>query len=150
LVNTLEALEFPRTYWIYSKEPATAYLPVGSATLSHDSHGLSQTPPATYYGFIQSGADFAPETGMRLTAEIDDIVCGESVVVLYAGQMAYSIQVQAESGGLCGRSGKTVVFRVGDQILPGTELAWDNSQAWYHPLSVGGLQNSVFLPMQIR
>ena len=49
----------------------------------------------------------------------------------------YKLQVMAENvvgePNGCGASGKNIVFKVGDSVMPSNHV-WDNSQAWLHSL----------------
>ncbi|MGB0385943.1 MAG: FG-GAP-like repeat-containing protein, partial [Ardenticatenaceae bacterium] len=135
LVNDLTHLEREKSYWLYATEHITLY--VGSGEASRMSSNNIQLPPATFYGWVTPSASFSPSVGMTVTARIDGNVCGQTTIVELDGQLAYNLQVIAENiagpPNGCGASGQNIAFEVGDSVIDQQE--WDNSQAWFHPLT---------------
>jgi hypothetical protein len=135
LVNDLTHLEFGHSYWIYATEAITWYLGVPNNRMA--SQGI-QLPPATFYGVLTPTASFTPTVGMAVRARINGNICGETTIEEWNGQLAYKLQVQAENligdPNGCGASGRNILFEVGDWLIE-QEQAWDNSHAWFHPLT---------------
>ncbi|MFZ4663362.1 MAG: FG-GAP repeat domain-containing protein [Caldilineaceae bacterium] len=162
MVNTLRRLDYGKGYWIYATQAVVLYLGIGSASVEEtaDENDLTSAPlaPATYYGWITPSASFTPTIGMTVTALIDNVVCGETSITTIEGQLAYALAVAAddagdESGG-CGVSGKNVIFKVGDTMLP-QGVAWNNAQANFWPLTdmiPDGIErpNRIYLPLANR
>jgi hypothetical protein len=75
---------------------------------------------------------------MTVTALIDNVVCGETSITTIEGQLAYALAVAADDAsdenGSCGVSGKNVIFKVGDTLMP-QGVAWNNAQATFWPLT---------------
>jgi hypothetical protein len=93
---------------------------------------LAQGPPgvpATYYGAVTAGPDFAVTAGMTVTARVDGTLCGQDQTLSSNGQIIYGLLVQAEGpyhyG--CGSSERAVTFWVDSQEMA-PMLFWDNSQ----------------------
>jgi hypothetical protein len=162
MVNTLRRLDYGKGYWIYATQAVVLYLGIGSASVEEtaDENDLTSAPlaPATYYGWITPSASFTPTIGMTVTALIDNVVCGETSITTIEGQLAYALAVAVddagdESGG-CGVSGKNVIFKVGDTMLP-QGVAWNNAQANFWPLTdmiPDGIErpNRIYLPLANR
>ena len=65
------------------------------------------------------------------------------------GKLAYKLQVAAEAvGNPCGAPGRLVRFYANGTLLPLNSVAWDNRQAWFHPL--GPPNNPIYLPLVVR
>ncbi|MGB0385898.1 MAG: FG-GAP-like repeat-containing protein, partial [Ardenticatenaceae bacterium] len=140
LVNDLTQLEFGHGYWIHATDAITLYLGVAeSASNRSQSSSQLSLPPATFYGWVTPSASFTPTLGMTVMAHIDGNLCGQTTIEELDGQLAYKLQVLAEtiSGepNGCGESGKNIVFEVAGSVTE-DEQAWDNRQASFHPLSV--------------
>lgn len=92
-------------------------------------------PPATYYGPVLAGSGFTPAAGMSVTAYIGSMLCGQTQTMLDAGQVVYSIQVEADDPLMtgCGAAGRVITFWVETQVMTPTAL-WDNSHPHYLPL----------------
>ena len=147
LVNTLDSLEFGRSYWLYATRVITPYLGVPGGGALAATTGELELPPATYYGPVQPGDGFQPAVGMPVTAWVGGVLCGSSSLVAPAGELIYAIQVAADTGNGCGAASRPVVFRVGGTLLPAFSPVWDNRQAWYYPL---GAVQSIYLPVVTR
>jgi hypothetical protein len=149
LVNTLEQLEFGKGYWLYATEEITAYLGVAGSSSALDTAN-QQFPPATYYGYLLPYEGFQPTAGMSVTAWVDGVNCGEGSVRLLDGQLAYTIQVEAEnSTGECGNEGKSITFEVGSWPVA-QRPQWDNSQAQFLTLGTLATTRPVYLPVITR
>jgi hypothetical protein len=154
LVNTLSDLEFTKAYWLYATEPVTLFLAPELPTAQLSVSGNVQSPPATYYGWVVPTDEFTPTLGMSVTAWINGNLCGEATIESLDGNLAYTLQVEAENSlGMpkgCGVSGRTVQFRVGEWLMD-YSLLWDNSQAWFHSLdSIAPDSYSLYLPLVVR
>ncbi|MCB0032859.1 MAG: hypothetical protein KDE51_02475, partial [Anaerolineales bacterium] len=148
LLNTLEQLEFGKGYWLYATEEITAYLAVAGSNSSLDVAN-QQFPPATYYGYLLPYEDFQPTVGMSVTAWVEGVNCGEGSVESLNGQLAYTIQIQAEDvSGNCGAAEKAVTLQVGSWTVAQRPY-WDNSQAQFLTLSTLATTRPVYLPMII-
>jgi len=101
-----------------------------------------------YFGWIVDG-DFTPNVGDMVDALIDGTVCGTATVFELDGNLAYRINVLAETlfgdPNGCGTDGATVNFRVDGQPLSDT-VSWENSMAWYLPLTTTD-ESNIYLPL---
>ena len=84
-------------------------------------------PPATVYGFVTGQDGNSLREGMTIRAKIGNVVCGESQLQRWQGQLAYVIQVKADSGDGCGKIGRTINFEIEGQPLSFI-ASWDNRQ----------------------
>jgi hypothetical protein len=143
LVNQLTHLEYRRVYFIHATQAITLYFGVADPDRPSDIQVSSVTqpavlaPPATYYGWITPTATFTLTSEMRITAEINGILCGEAPVLFLEGRPVYVLQVAVGSSreGRCGELGSTVVLKLDGQIIH-LRLPWDNRQAWFEPLTI--------------
>lgn len=98
-----------------------------------------ETPPATFYGWVIPMTTFEPTIGMTVTAMIDNATCGTTTITELDGQLAYTIQVVAESvfdaPNGCGTAERRVDFVIDGHMMDGSPL-WDNRQAQFHPLTM--------------
>ncbi|HSH01741.1 MAG TPA: FG-GAP-like repeat-containing protein [Anaerolineae bacterium] len=137
LVNDLDDLQFGFGYWLYATEPITLFLGVpidSSNSLMDTSASLFSFPPMTLFGPVTGTPTFTPTAGMAIDAYIDGVLCGTGNIVDWNSQLAYKLQVKANSGDGCGTNGVTVTFRLDGELMIGNEFSWDSSQAQYHPL----------------
>ena len=107
--------------------------------------------PAEFYGWVLPLGGISPTVGLRITAEIDGVLCGETAIETIDGQPAYHIQVAsklAEETPLCGEPGKRVTFKVATMSAAQTAL-WDNTQTQQVDLGDGGVGKvrSIYLPL---
>jgi len=161
LVNDLKTLEAENVYWIYAIRRTTPYIRVPSEEDTIASGNNLELPPATFYGWITPTTTFLPQEGDIVTALIDGRVCGTGTVSKFAPppgtgphhvylplvtngagsssqfreRLIYKIQVSADIGNGCGVRGRTITFKVGNQIMP-NDHPWGNNQACYHSLGV--------------
>ena len=148
-LNDLTEIAFSEVYWVYATEAVTPYI---SLPEEGAMRGLNvSSPPATYYGWVSSTAQFTPTVGMGISATVNGQLCGHGVVTdtVGTGQLAYKVQVAADVGDGCGALGQTVVFYINGQRMA-HDTPWDNSQAWYHPLYNIALEPTmytVYLPL---
>ncbi|MFN8440661.1 MAG: VCBS repeat-containing protein [Caldilineaceae bacterium] len=145
LVNTLQTLQFGHNYLIYATQVVTPYIGVVgdgqeasvAAVLALDSQGIGGAiatvsdeliaPPATFYGFVTGRDGNVLREGMTIQAQIGGVVCGDSQLQSWQGQLAYVIQVKADSGDGCGKIGRTIRFAIEGQPASFT-ATWDNRQ----------------------
>ncbi|MBN1148944.1 MAG: hypothetical protein JXA78_16910, partial [Anaerolineales bacterium] len=152
-VNDLYELEFGHGYWISVTQAITLYLKGASEEPLAPMDAIGGFPPSTYYGEVLAGDGFTPGVGMPVTAWVGGKLCGQGATRLVVGKIVYVVDVLADGwGGAagCGAPGKTVTFKVGEQIMQIT-AAWDNRRLWnldlYPP---GGPLLRVFLPLVRR
>ena len=144
LVNTLDYMTSLQTYWIYALTNTVPYIKPLEETRSL-LRGV-QIPPTTFYGWVTpTNGVFTPTLGMQITAEINGTTCGQTTIEALDGKLAYSLQVMSESivgDGFeqCGANGRLINFRVEDQLV-GQSCRWDNSHAWYYPLTTTPIVN---------
>ena len=154
-VNTLHALEYAHSYWIYATQPVTLYLGVGSPSASVVSSNVAESmaadaplAPATYYGWITPSTGFTPTVGMRVSGGIDGVLCGETTIQLLDGKLAYILQVPASNPTAaslpCGARNKEIVFRVDHWFMDHNHV-WDNSDAWLQPLNLVRQNNTTMM-----
>jgi hypothetical protein len=146
LVNDLAEFAFGNAYWIYATQAVTPYL--GVPTASRPVAAVPNLLPATYYGWVSASPGFTPTVGMELTAWVNGILCGQGEVVELGGELAYKIQVSADTGDSCGVVGRATTFEVDNGIRLGSTL-WDNRQAWFLPLPYTG-SGRLYLPIITR
>lgn len=146
-VNDLGELVFGGVYWIYMLDAAEPFFglpelpgdaaPEGLTALEALSgpDAADEMPPATHYGWVTASPGFTPAAGMPVVGTVGGVVCGQTTVQDWAGQLAYKLQVSAASDTEpgCGQAGDTVVFSVDDQIMV-EAAAWDNTMTHYVPL----------------
>ncbi|HSJ55908.1 MAG TPA: VCBS repeat-containing protein [Anaerolineae bacterium] len=146
LVNDLHALSFGHGYWITISQAIT--LSLEPPTDVQIKATLVPRPPATYYGQVLAGHDWAPAEGMPVQAWIGGHACGASETArLAGGQIAYAVQVLADEGGAtlgCGAPGRLVRFTVDGRSVPGS-VAWRDHQAWLLDLAPGPTR--AYLPL---
>ena len=151
-VNELRQLEYARGYWIQiqATAPITLYLGGGSDVTAAGAANLLD-PPATYYGPVVAGRDFAPAAGMPVRAYVNGHLCGRGETQKIAGQIVYAIDVDAGSGGTggCGVAGRLVQFEVGGQRM-NVSASWDNDQVHRLPLNPDSPPRILHLPMLMR
>jgi hypothetical protein len=160
-VNDLNELRFGESYWISLTQVITLQLNGGaaSALMAHDEpegsvgpsgfDGNVQSPPATYYGVVQSGFNFTPAPGMPVTAWINGRPCGQGKTLQVNGEIVYTLNVFADGpGGAagCGVPGRAVMFKVGDRSMSPV-VAWDNNQL--REVSLSGVHR-VYLPVILK
>lgn len=159
LVNDLRQMELGHAYWIYATAATDLFWGVGPAVTASQVAAAASAPaaPASYYGWIASDATFAPAVGMRVTATIDGVVCGETTVQLVNGQLGYVIRVAAndpqDALPTCGGAGKALTFTVGDQPMAQT-ASWNNQAVQFLALgqtvgvnAVPVQPNQLYLPL---
>jgi len=125
-VNDLGQLEFAKSYWINVSQSITLQV-TGSGPQPALGAAALPSPPATFYGAVQSGLGFTPAAGMVVTAWIGGNACGQGKTLLVSGQVMYTINVLPEgTGGAagCGAPGRTITFKVGAQTMT-TTAPWD-------------------------
>ena len=146
-VNELRQLEYARGYWIQATEAITLYLSGGGVVTAAGTTNLLD-PPATYYGPVSAGRDFAPAAGMPVRAYIDGRLCGQGETQVVDGQIVYTIDVDAGSGGSggCGVAGRPVQFVVGAQRMNGS-ASWDNDHVQRLALDPAAPPRIFYLPM---
>ncbi|MCB0190228.1 MAG: hypothetical protein KDE31_38410, partial [Caldilineaceae bacterium] len=156
-VNTLHALDYGSVYLIHitATVPVTPYIGIGDSASA--AQALSQ-PPATYYGPLLADAPLSD--GSRITALIDNVVCGVGTVSApppgIAAANIYVIQVRADSGDGCGAAGKALTFRIDNVIWePSESLLWENAGAHLVPLAIVNAQGvspqeQIYLPLVVR
>jgi hypothetical protein len=139
-VNDLEWMEFGHGYWVQATQVITIYM---SAPTMLEAPAVP-LPPATFYGTVQEGMNFAPVAGQTVLARIGSQVCGQGVTRLEGGQVVYVVKVAGEgevSG--CGVTGRPVSFEVGGKRMS-TVGEWDNSRLWLLNLDP---THRLFLPL---
>ncbi|MCB0034776.1 MAG: hypothetical protein KDE51_12175, partial [Anaerolineales bacterium] len=136
-------------YWLYATADITAYF--GVAGLNTTLHVANQVlPQATYYGYVRPNDGFQPTAGMIVTAWVDGVYCGQGVLQMLDGQLAYIIQIQAENRmGDCGTAGKLVTFQINGRTMA-QQPEWDHSQAQFVDLSTLAKTRPVYLPVITR
>ena len=146
-VNELRQLEYARGYWIQATDAITLYLGGGGDAPAAGTANLLD-PPATYYGPVSAGRDFAPAAGMPVRAYIDGRLCGQGETQVVDGQIVYTIDVDAGSGGSggCGVAGHPVQFEVGAQRMNGS-ASWDNDRVQRLALDPAAPPRLLYLPM---
>ena len=141
--NDLSELRFAEAYWIHLSQAVTLTLGGGEKRAPH-SPGAFPWPPATFYGQALPGASFVPAAGMTVNAWVNGTLCGQALTELYAGQVVYDINVNADtpfSPG-CGAEGRRIRFQVDGRWANAAPL-WNNDRAWELPLA---FDYRVFLP----
>jgi hypothetical protein len=147
-VNDLNALSFGNGYWISATQPVTIHLSPPSSLLPDPStSGFAPLPPATFYGYVQTGNGFTPTVGMTVTASIGAVVCGQAVTVdAGSSQIGYAINVSDDNllpG--CGAAGQSVAFTVAGQPMSTMGL-WDDNDLIRLDLLASNFNHRVFLP----
>lgn len=154
LVNTLDSLEFAKSYWIFATQADILYFGVEPPenngnrpeSLANRPTNVS-LPPATYYGTVAPFDTFVPQAGMIVTAFVNGNNCGSTTITSHNGQLAYVIQVEAQNiTGLsngCGQFGDEVELRANGRLI-GVKQSWDNTEAHY--LILNGPTYQLFLP----
>lgn len=98
---------------------------------------------------MMPGSTFTPAEGMRITATIDGVVCGETTVQLLNGQPGYILRVAAndpqDAAPSCGEVGKVIAFTVGEFPM-GQTATWRNQVV--HFLSLGQIAGLSTTPTQ--
>ena len=153
-VNDLHELAYGHGYWINVSQPITLGLQVNSGT-QIPRMSTSATPPATYYGIIESDeknmsqqtssiSQFQPQAGLPVTAWIAHTLCGQGQTRMVDGQIVYAVDVWSEQQKAgCGAAGRIVSFRVGSQPMA-TTAGWHNKQV--HPLSLSSTHR-LYMPL---
>ncbi|MFN8440658.1 MAG: VCBS repeat-containing protein [Caldilineaceae bacterium] len=149
LVNTLVTMTFGSNYLIYATQVVTPYIGVVG-----DGQGVNVTaanvpdvlvePPATFYGFVDTQRDPSLHAGMTMRAKIGSAICGNATLQTWQGQLAYVIQVKADSGDGCGQGGQIVNFEIDGKSSSLTAM-WDNRQVTQ--IRAGG---TLYLPIIAR
>jgi len=144
LVNTLQTMAFRHNYLLYATKAITPYLSVvgDAGAQGGAAQGALVEPPAAFYGVVEMSIGAAP--GTPIHAFINNVQCGESKLQAWQGQLAYVLQVKADTGDGCGAAGKRVNFVVAGQLLPYT-ANWDNRQARQVTA-----ENKIYLPIVTR
>jgi hypothetical protein len=147
-VNDLIALSFGNGYWISATQPVTIHLSPPSSLLPDPAtSGFAPLPPATFYGYVQTGNGFTPTVGMTVTASIGAVVCGQAVTVdAGSSQIGYAINVSDDNllpG--CGAAGQSVAFTVAGQPMSTMGL-WDDNDLIRLDLLASNFNHRVFLP----
>jgi hypothetical protein len=142
LVNTLDRVEFGRSYWIHATKAITPYLGVELAGAASP-HTL-ELPPATLFGPLIT-AEPAAWIGRVVTATINGQVCGQGAVQRLDGQPVYAIQVAADVGNGCGLDGRPILLSIAGSGVA-TQAVWDNRKATFTPVSVDGASRA-YLPL---
>ncbi len=131
LTNDLVKFEYSQSYWLHATQAITLYLGVPLDSELPQPAIIGQ-PPATFYGPVSATSTFTPTDGMTITAAVGGNLCGQGQVINWLGNLAYKVQVAADSGNGCGVLGRSVSFSIGGQSL--NSYPWDNTQAQYRPL----------------
>ncbi|MCX6032111.1 MAG: VCBS repeat-containing protein [Chloroflexi bacterium] len=146
-VNDLRQLEYGHAYWIQVTTAITLCLSEGSDATAAGFVSLPD-PPATYYGSVAAGRDFAPAAGMPVRAYVNGRLCGRGETQRVDGQIVYVVDVDAGGGGTggCGASGSRVEFEVGAQHMD-ANAPWDNDHVHRLVLGPASSQRLHYLPM---
>jgi len=130
----LTTLEFGHGYWIRVTEPLTVSFQGGQTRdVPRDAPGLAEVgipyPPATYYAELKAAGGFVPQSGMPVTARIDDTVCGRSTVQEVDGKLVFVLHVASavEGASACGLPERRMRIAVGTSVL-WEGVAWDNDR----------------------
>ena len=148
-VNSLEMLTFGKGYWINVSESITLYMQSSASALTFDNP--VPTPPATFYGVVQSGASFTPTAGMPVQAWVGGNRCGQGWTQALGDDIVYVVDVWAEDAANavgCGLTGRQVTFEV-DSVVMGPQMPWDIRQLWEVTLSPTQQQH-LYLPVVLR
>jgi hypothetical protein len=149
-VNDLDVLDHAHGFWIKVREPITLYLAGGESPMLAP-EAILPGPPATYYGEVLAGADFAPTAGTQVTAWVEGQLCGQAHTVEIDGHVMYAIDVFAYDSGSaagCGAPGRRVTFWVGGQFMAPRAI-WSDERLWELPLTPG-LRQHLYLPLVVK
>ncbi|MBK8045937.1 MAG: hypothetical protein IPK16_01635 [Anaerolineales bacterium] len=144
-VNDLKTFEYAHSYWISTTAAITVYLQDVSPLPTVQATALP-APPATYYGAIVPGREFAPAPGMSVEATIGGVACGRGVVEESAGTLVYVVDVvAAEQSNGCGAPGAIVHFSVAGKPMA-TEAVWASDDIHAQPLQIDASPGTLYLP----
>jgi hypothetical protein len=146
--NTLMHLRFSQGYWISVTHAASVTWHLADVSAAH---ATFLTPPAVYYGLVESDTIFTPQPGLPVYAWVSNTLCGIGQTQMVNGQTVYSVMVYAdgpdEAVG-CGATGRSLHFSIGSYAMQ-NEAMWSNHQVSNMTLSPVN-QNYLYLPLISR
>jgi len=158
-INDLETLKPLESYWVYVIMDTIPYIsvPVADNTKELRASGITELPPATFFGRLLPTDNFTPTVGSEVVAKIGDSVCGTAVVtdslprksyeymslgddssakntympfIATKREFYYKMQIRADTGDGCGVFGHDITFYIDGQKMENNH-PWGNSQACY-------------------
>ena len=132
-VNDLKMMEPGKGYWIHLSEAVILRLRGNSSPEQMQTQDAASMPPmlpTTYYGPIAEDDEFQPEADMKVTAWVDDTLCGQGKTLEWGEEIVYSVKVLADGDGVaegCGAPGKQMTFKVGSTSMATTAI-WNDRQ----------------------
>ena len=140
--GTLKELAYAQGYWIKlnGNNPVTVTFSLTNTrsadTVATSLEGGLGAPPAVFYGLLEAGEIYTPQSGQAVEAYIDNTLCGTSETFDYNGAVWYQTNVLSnDSIGNCGVNGADVNFVINGTRMEG-ETVWQFGElinAGLHP-----------------
>ncbi|MBV7336268.1 hypothetical protein KFU94_50155 [Chloroflexi bacterium TSY] len=135
-------MAFGESYWISTTHTTSLTIKFSDAVPGQVSSAAAKSnfflAPATYYGYLHPNDGLTPEANQPIEAWVGNRLCGKGQTKAVGEQIGFVVIVYADDSdraGGCGASGRSVQFRINDQVLY-PEVAWNSKRVTEQSLSV--------------
>ena len=152
IVNTLKSMEYGSGYWIYATKTVTPQISI-KYEQTRLINTIDRARPMTIYGWVYENESLKPQSGMEIKAYINNTLCGSSYIQELDGQLAYSLQIEAQNDHYknCGSPNQQIRLTINN--VPISEpIQWSNIQAKRHSIGLDttNLRHAQFVPFITR